>query len=415
VDPRGTYRGFKVRDRWVGPDAPGITMLRDRDGFFQRALDNAGARAAEAFKGITANGQLEPGLFAIHRRGDDTTPMRRRALEFLEALSADQRHAALRPVDSPDWGRWSNAFEAPHGASLLTMTDEQREAALAIVAATLSQSGFQTVRDTMRLNETLGELVGNTELLGEWNYAFHIYSLPSEDEPWGWQIHGHHLILSCLVISNQIVMTPTFVGAEPTMADAGKFAGTSILSQEEAVGLTLINGLSLDQQERAILFKSIRWEDLPPERVHPADGRHQGGAFKDNLVLPYEGLPAGDLSPDQRALLLAAIEAYVGRMSAGHARIKMDEIMAHLDRTFLVWMGGCDADSVFYYRIHSPVILIEFDHHHGVFLDNDQPQKFHTHTIVRTPNGNDYGRDILRRHLAQDHGEEVDKRNTKLA
>ena len=25
-------------------------------------------------------------------------------------------------------------------------------------------------------------------------------------------------------------------------------------------------------------------------------------------------------------------------------------------------MGGCELDSVFYYRIHSPVILIEFDH-----------------------------------------------------
>ena len=63
-----------------------------------------------------------------------------------------------------------------------------------------------------------------------------------------------------------------------------------------------------------------------------------------------------------------------------------------------------DQDSVFYYRIHSPVILIEFDHQRGVALDNDQPSRNHIHTVVRTPNGNDYGKDLLRQHHAQfDH------------
>jgi len=403
VVSRGEYRGYKIRDRWVGPDAPGIAMLRDREAFFQRALDNAGPRATEPFRGITADGDLERGLFALHGRGDDTSQLRRSAIEFLDALSEEQRRSACRPVDSPDWQRWSNAFEAPHGASLLTMTEGQRQAALAILQATLSQSGFQIIRDTMRLNETLGELVGNTELLGEWNYALHIYGTPGATEPWGWQIHGHHLILSCLVAGNQIVMTPAFVGAEPTTADGGKFAGTSILKQEETSGLRLIRSLAPTQQQRAILFSSIRREDLPPERVHAADGRHQGGAFKDNLVPPYEGLPGSDLSQEQRALLLAVIETYIKRLSVGHANVKMDEVSKHIDRTFLVWMGGYNDDSVFYYRIHSPVVLIEFDHHHGVFLDNDEPEKFHTHTIVRTPNGNDYGRDILRQHLAKEH------------
>jgi Protein of unknown function (DUF3500) len=37
------------------------------------------------------------------------------------------------------------------------------------------------------------------------------------------------------------------------------------------------------------------------------------------------------------------------------------------------------------------VILIEFDHHAGVWLANTEPERFHIHTLVRTPNGNDYG------------------------
>lgn len=28
----------------------------------------------------------------------------------------------------------------------------------------------------------------------------------------------------------------------------------------------------------------------------------------------------------------------------------------------LAWIGGSNSGSVYYYRIHSPVILIEFDH-----------------------------------------------------
>jgi hypothetical protein len=42
--------------------------------------------------------------------------------------------------------------------------------------------------------------------------------------------------------------------------------------------------------------------------------------------------------------------------------------------------------------------MIEFDHHSGVFLTNPEPATFHVHTIVRTPNGNDYGMDLLRLH-----------------
>jgi hypothetical protein len=55
-------------------------------------------------------------------------------------------------------------------------------------------------------------------------------------------------------------------------------------------------------------------------------------------------------------------------------------------------------ESAFYYRIQSPVVMIEFDHHKGVVLNNLEPEKFHVHTIVRTPNGNDYGMDLLRLH-----------------
>ena len=65
--------------------------------------------------------------------------------------------------------------------------------------------------------------------------------------------------------------------------------------------------------------------------------------------------------------------------------------------------GGIDDESAFYYRIQSPVVMIEFDHHSGVFLTNTEPAKCHIHTVIRTPNGNDYGKDLLRLHYAEVH------------
>jgi hypothetical protein len=90
-------------------------------------------------------------------------------------------------------------------------------------------------------------------------------------------------------------------------------------------------------------------------------------------------------------------------MQPDHSQIKMDEVRQHLAETHLMWLGGIEDDSVFYYRIHSPVVLIEFDHLRGVALDNDEPARTHIHTVVRTPNGNDYGRDLLGQHYARFH------------
>ena len=86
-------------------------------------------------------------------------------------------------------------------------------------------------------------------------------------------------------------------------------------------------------------------------------------------------------------------------MSDGHAKVKMDDARAQLDRTYVAWIGGIGDDDVFYYRIHRPVILIEFDHQTPVALPGPRvPGKAHIHSVVRTPNGNDYGKDLRRQH-----------------
>jgi hypothetical protein len=80
----------------------------------------------------------------------------------------------------------------------------------------------------------------------------------------------------------------------------------------------------------------------------------------------------------------------------------MSEVRTYLGETYFGWIGDADPDSVFYYRIHSPVILIEFDHQTPVALEGPrEPGRAHIHSVVRTPNGNDYGKDLLRLHYQQ--------------
>jgi hypothetical protein len=132
---------------------------------------------------------------------------------------------------------------------------------------------------------------------------------------------------------------------------------------------------------------------------------NQGEANKDNLALAFEGIPVRDFSTEQEADLLEVVELFVGNMREGHAQIRMEEVVAHLDETWFAWVGTVADDAVFYYRIHSPVILIEFDHQFPVGTSKinreRKPTRDHIHTVVRTPNGNDYGKDLLRQHLEQ--------------
>ena len=124
-------------------------------------------------------------------------------------------------------------------------------------------------------------------------------------------------------------------------------------------------------------------------------------------MIDYAGIPAMELADAELQQLVTLVELYVGNMDDGHARVKMKEVLAHMDRTHFAWIGGTQPGSAFYYRIQSPVIIIEFDHQRPVglrhILDPNLPTTEHVHTVVRTPNGNDYGKDLLRQHYERQH------------
>jgi hypothetical protein len=343
---------------------------------------------AEPFKGVTADGNVQPGLFPIRATGVSTAPVREAAVRFLAALSDEQRARTSFAVDDDEWRKWNNVHRyARQGVSFKEMSEAQRQLGFGLMRAALSARGFDKSRAVMRLNGYLAELVKNVDEYGEYLYHLTVMGTPSDTQPWGWQLDGHHLIINYFVLGDQVVMTPTFMGSEPISATSGQYAGTTVLQEEQDKGLAFMRSLTPEQQKTATV------------RSDKTGNNALAQAFRDNLVLDYAGLRASELTAPQKDRLLGVIQEFVSNMAEGHAKVRMEEVRRHLEATRFAWVGGTADDSPFYYRVHSPVVLIEFDHQSPVALPGPRvPGKAHIHTVVRTPNGNDYGKDLLRRH-----------------
>jgi hypothetical protein len=384
----------------AGSSALRRTPIADYRGHVRDIVEGAIMRAEESlagsFHGITIGQQTHGALAPIANTGAPVQPMIDAAERFLHSLSTSERETVSFDIDDDyNWRSWHNMhfFLMRHGLPLYDMTVDQRGKALDLLRTSMSVSGYDNARDVMRLNGHAAELTGRHDEYGEHYYWISIFGRPSTTEPWGWQIDGHHLIVNCFVLGDQIVMTPDFRGSEPVEATSGEFSGTRVFADEEAHGLDLMQ--SFDAAQRAAATIS----DAPPREVITT-------AQVDNLALDAEGLTFEGLTPAQQDHFVDLISLYTNRLRPGHAEIRLADVKKHLDETRFAWMGACEDESPFYYRITSPVVLVEFDHLPGIIYDNREPSRRHVHTIVRTPNGNDYGRSLLLEHYR--HHDHVD-------
>ena len=356
------------------------------------------AALAEPFTGVRSSSGTVAGLFSIRATGVSTEPVRLAAEGFLATLTSAQKLRTQFGIGDPEWQRWfniDNGLSVRQGVSLEEMTPDQKTSAFALMRASLSARGFALTEAIRKTDQTLRELNDGVPWLDEDLYYFTVMGIPSPTEPWGWQLDGHHLVINYFVLGDQVVMTPSFFGTEPAITRTGTYAGNVVLQDEQAAGLALMQSLDADQRKRATLDSRKTGSDM------------KAGANADNLVLAYAGVRVGTLSAQQQAQVLALINRFVGTMDEGHARVRMEEVAAHLDQTWFAWVGEVTDDAVFYYRIHSSVILIEFDHQEPVgstrINEPGKPTRDHIHTVIRTPNGNDYGKDLLGQHLASHH------------
>lgn len=355
-----------------------------------------GEMMAEPFKGITTDGTLRSTGREPAANGAPRAAMEKAAAKLIAELRPEIAAQLRFDSDAPEWRRWHNMPLQwdRDGIGLEEMNAPERAAMHGLIEASLSAPGYRHVLELMEVNRFSGDLVGRPAYLNEHCYSVGLFGTPG-DEVWGWQIYGHHLSLNCRLIGDSYVLTPTFLAAEPTVVDQGQMAGINAFVDTEDAALVLLRSLDPELRRQAITLDSILNADVPEGRRHWADSLHLGGAFQDNRVIPTEGVCANAFSTADKARLMDVIETFFLLLPDGPRAARLEEIEAQLDNTWLCWMGGYDDWSPFYFRIQSPVLLAEFDHHQAVFLTNSEPARFHVHMLTRIPEGGDYGMDLL--------------------
>ncbi|KAL1900674.1 hypothetical protein Sste5346_002399 [Sporothrix stenoceras] len=359
-----------------------------------------------SFKGITSNGNVIPNLYPKTDHGIPIVEIVQAANGVIAAATEEERKRLLLAVDAPERRAWSNPEIYVHrfGVRLDESSENVQQAVLHVLKTTLSERGYKKAVNATLINHFLGTLHNAPAVLNRWSYNFMIFGQPSQTDDWSFSLYGHHLCLNIAILrGSQIVLTPTFTGAEPNVIDSGPWTGTRILVEEERLGLAFMQQLGPERQKAAQLFTDIDGPNFATEfaaifptcpsgcRWNPADQRQICGAFQDNRIVPYEGACLAGINKPLQDLLLKLVEEFVLYLPDEARRERLQQVASHMSETYFCWIGGFGDEDAFYYRIQSPVIICEFDHHSGVFLTNDKPQKFHIHTVVRSPNGGDYG------------------------
>jgi len=339
-------------------------------------------------------GTVRPGLFKIRDEGVPIERIVTAAQAVVDALTPEQKAKTILHIDSPEWRTWSNPefLISDKGIRLDEISPSLRASVLSVLRETLSPEGYAKAVGAMRINDFLGKLVNAPQVMNEHSYNFVLFgSSPSVAQPWGFSFYGHHLCLSVFLYKTQIVVSPWFTGAEPNLIDEGPYKGTRILDVEERLGLQLMQRLGSEARDKARVYRLMKDPAMPKGRWNHDDQRHLCGAYRDNRIVPYEGVAVSSFSAEQRDLVVKILEQYLLYLPEMARQTRLDDCKAHFDETYFCWIGGYGDNDPFYYRIQSPVIIVEFDHHSGVFLTNSEPAKFHIHTLLRTPNAGDYG------------------------
>lgn len=315
------------------------------------------------------------------------TAMANAANQFLNALSPDQRAKAAFAFNSDDRLRWHfipNEMFPRKGLMLKDMNDAQRQLAEGLLKTGLSSRGFVKIKTIIELEDTLkvveagGKFARNKE-----EYLFSVFGAPGPKGAWGWRVEGHHISIRFTIndgsVGGQVASSPMFLGSNPAETRDGQFAGRRPLHEEEDRARRLVATLSPDQL-RAALINAVAPTDILTMNKN------------DITPLPDEGILYSALQPAQQDMLRQVIAAYTETMEADVAAERMKVATgAGLDKLRFAWAGSTDKGQKHYYRIQGQTFLIEFD--------NTQNDGNHVHSVWRDFNG-DFGRDILREHLA---------------
>jgi len=308
------------------------------------------------------------------------------ATNFLKTLSPELRTKTIYPFADAERFNWHFVPKTRNGPTLHDFDATQRDAALALLKASLSDQGYKKTTDIFALEKILRGVEGrgeNDTYRDPLNYHITLFGTPAADKPWGWRLEGHHISLNFAVNNGKLVSsTPSFFGANPAVVPSGSDKGWQVLKTEADLGFSLVNALTKDQLTKALIDDEAFSDILSFNKRKAAAPEPKG--------IPYTAL-----NEDQKKLFLQLLDVYVRNYQLGFASTLMEKIKkAGIDNLSFAWAGSLKPGTGHYYRIQGPMLLIEFD--------NTQNNANHVHSVVRDLT-NDFAEDILREHYRQEH------------
>ncbi len=335
------------------------------------------------------------------------------ASSLLTMLSAGQRQQATFAFDNAERFVW---YFVPHerkGLPLKQMTPFQQVAVLRLLKTGLSQRGYTKATGIMDLENALRVIENrppNDTYRDPENYYITIFGDPNSGQPWSWRFEGHHLALQFVILTNAdgservLAQTPMFFGSNPGVLRYDFLAADQRMGDWRLISLPqhnrqlmrpeadrafqLLNALDPAQRKQTVL-NPVAYPDI-------VTGNQRRASLE-----RMDGLRFADMTESQRGMFLDLLRVYLTNYRVTLARQQMNKLeKAGLDELRFVWAGDLTPivgkGKGWYYRIHGPTILIEYD--------NTQSNANHVHTVVRDLT-NDFGEDMLEQHYrAVGHG-----------
>ena len=299
------------------------------------------------------------------------------ARTFLAMLDPGQNAKAVLPFNSEERFRWFYTPVSRKGIPLKELKASQREAALALLRAGLSEKGYTKAETIRKLEGVLRELEGNSGRDPDL-YYFTFFGEPTANGAWGWRYEGHHCSQNWTILNGQSIgSSPQFFGANPAEVRDGPMQGTRVLSAEEDLARSLVKSFSAEQRTEAVLSTTAPGDILTSNERKAA-------------IQEDRGISYSKLGKDQQGTLLALIEEYLGVQPRAQAQQRLDRIRGvGFEQIKFAWMGGLEKGQGHYYRVQGKTFLIEYD--------NTQNGANHIHCVWRDFNG-DWGQDLLAEH-----------------
>lgn len=294
------------------------------------------------------------------------------AKALLELLDEKQRGRIAHDIDSRERREWTN-LPAPRnagGVRLGDMNEKQMKAACDLLASLMSPQGYQKMVGIMLADDQLLDQGRPRPGFGTENFSLVIFGQPSETDPWGIQLDGHHVGVNISVEGKKYSMSPSFIGTQP---QSFELAGKTVrpLTGEIDEAYQLVNSLTDPQRKKAV--------------IRETRGQIIAGPGNDNAKLDEVGLSCSEMTDEQKEVLFGLISHWVKNMPEAHAESRMKQIRAEIDKAWFEWNGQTEVGSDISYRIHCPSLIIEYA---CQSLGGDPQQ--HLHTMYRDPT-NEYG------------------------